>query len=285
MTKLKLTFVLLVLFPSYDGFSGRSLSFSPPRLLLHFDLSFDFIFFTLWFYHFISFSFSPFALLLCSTRYLVSTTKSPKESPNAVDGSEKPKKTLESEFISDKFKATDEHDLMEIEENMTRLGMSTTSKVDELKTATPTGKKVTWFWGACRHQFNWIMKFSLLLIWFSLYLLSSWLKSYALNEDEIFSSRKLKHFRSSSDFVLRDSRSLLCSWCAPIDFNLFIRVKIWKKKSWRWGIDDKAAAVCCRFVVWKLSHTHTRKFPFRSTTQKKQKIVMEKVFSSRSSVC
>lgn len=89
------------------------------------------------------FFFPPRALLLCSTRDLVPTTKSPKESPNAVDGGVKPKKTSESEFISDKFKATDERDLMEIQENMTRLGMTTTSKVDELKTAKPTGKKVT----------------------------------------------------------------------------------------------------------------------------------------------
>lgn len=75
----------------------------------------------------------------------VPSTKSPKKSPEAVEGGAKPKKTSESEFISDKFKATDERDLVEIQENMTRLGMTATSRADEVKVAAaePTGKEVT----------------------------------------------------------------------------------------------------------------------------------------------
>jgi hypothetical protein len=72
---------------------------------------------------------------------LVPCLKSLKEIPQTINGGAKVKKTSESEFISDKFKATDERDLVEIQENMTRLGMTATSKVDET-IAEPTGKEV-----------------------------------------------------------------------------------------------------------------------------------------------
>jgi hypothetical protein len=69
---------------------------------------------------------------------LAPSARSPKETPEAVESETKPKKISESEFISDKFKATAESDLVEVQENMTKLGMTT-----EGKTMAATGKEVT----------------------------------------------------------------------------------------------------------------------------------------------
>lgn len=63
--------------------------------------------------------------------------KNAEESSNVVEGT-KPNQTKESEFISDKFAATNERDLYEVQENMTKLGMTATK--EEKKTS--TGKKV-----------------------------------------------------------------------------------------------------------------------------------------------
>lgn len=51
------------------------------------------------------------------------------------------KATAESEFISDKFAPTNEKDLVEIQANMTKLGLTAT-KDGETKTAS-AGKEVT----------------------------------------------------------------------------------------------------------------------------------------------
>lgn len=64
---------------------------------------------------------------------LASSAKSPKENPGADDSETKPKKISESEFISDKFKATAESDLVEIQENMTKLGMASEGKSNAAK--------------------------------------------------------------------------------------------------------------------------------------------------------
>lgn len=87
---------------------------------------------------FLYFSFHTFVFAF----HLVPSEKSPKENSTAAESETKPKKTSESEFISDRFNATDERDLEEIQENMTKLGMASTSQAP-----LPTGKEVTWFLG------------------------------------------------------------------------------------------------------------------------------------------
>lgn len=64
-------------------------------------------------------SFVDFMILsFCSV-----SSKSARKSSSADVGGESAA-TAESEFISDKFKATNERDLAEIQENMTRLGLT-----------------------------------------------------------------------------------------------------------------------------------------------------------------
>lgn len=66
-------------------------------------------------------------------------SKVPKESSGA-----KLKKPSESEFISDKFKSTNERDLVEIQENMTRLGMTASTEAQaEAKKSSAPGKTTT----------------------------------------------------------------------------------------------------------------------------------------------
>lgn len=66
--------------------------------------------------------------------------KNHKESSSAVEGT-KPSQTTESEFISDKFVATSDRDLDEVQENMTKLGLTATKEKEEKKTSS-TGEKV-----------------------------------------------------------------------------------------------------------------------------------------------
>ena len=109
---------------------------------------------TLWFYHFY---FTRPTLFFLFAFHLVQTEKSPKENSTAAESETKPKKTSESEFISDRFNATDERDLVEIRENMTKLGMASTNQVPA-----PTGKEVTWFWGIFQRWTNLIIEFYVL---------------------------------------------------------------------------------------------------------------------------
>jgi hypothetical protein len=80
-------------------------------------------------------------------RYDLVAVKSTQESSQkSSDKNGKSKKTSESEFISDKFKSTSDRDLVEIQENMTRLGMAAneTKEDEKTKDSTATGKKLTW---------------------------------------------------------------------------------------------------------------------------------------------
>lgn len=66
--------------------------------------------------------------------------KTPNDTSHPDDGA-KLKKSSESEFISDKFKSTNEQDLVEIQENMTKLGMTATQE------GRKKGKEVPWILG------------------------------------------------------------------------------------------------------------------------------------------
>lgn len=76
-------------------------------------------------------------------RYDLVAKKSSIESSKTAEA-EKIKSTTESEFISDKFKATNEKDLVEVQANMTKLGLTgkQETKVDEKK-ASSAGKRMT----------------------------------------------------------------------------------------------------------------------------------------------
>lgn len=73
-----------------------------------------------------------------SLRSGVVTKKPTKETSAVVEGASS-SQTTESEFISDKFAATSERDLDEVQENMTKLGLTATK--EEKKTR--AGKSVT----------------------------------------------------------------------------------------------------------------------------------------------
>lgn len=74
---------------------------------------------------------------VCFVFGLVST-KAPAESSKTAQDSTTTKSAAESEFISDKFKTTKEQDLVEVQENMTKLGLTgkKDAKAGERKTST-----------------------------------------------------------------------------------------------------------------------------------------------------
>lgn len=89
----------------------------------------------LFFYHF-----SSFFIYFC---FDLVSKKSAKESSNVFDDGSS-KKVTESEFISDKFKATNERDLVEVQANMTKLGMTVAHETPaDGKKNSPAGKDVT----------------------------------------------------------------------------------------------------------------------------------------------
>lgn len=90
--------------------------------LIHRQLSYYLIYGLLLLYDFMFFLHFHFDLV---------TEKSYEESSNAVESANL-KPNTETEFISDKFGATSERDLVEVQASMTKLGMTN----DEKKTAT-----------------------------------------------------------------------------------------------------------------------------------------------------
>lgn len=97
-----------------------------------------------WFYDFII-SLSPPSVFRFDLESTKAASKSCEESKSAADGS-RAQKQSESEFISDKFKPTNARDLEEIQENMTKLGLTAPSTA-EGKNESPMGKEVTWTCG------------------------------------------------------------------------------------------------------------------------------------------